>query len=294
MTGPTSSTAAILSVLATSDVTDGQESRAIFNSSSILDREGRFRGFIAIGQNVTRYRELEKTLFQAEKLATVGQMAAGVAHELNNPLTGIINVAAMLQSSGDFDEKSRAMIAQLSEETRRIENLVHNLMSYSRPSREEMFPLDLRQIVLDSLSFSHYELSRGQVKVETRIPEGLEPVRGIRDQLQQLFINLLTNASHACAEKGGGTVAIDASPTDDGNVEVKISDQGIGIPGENLDRLFDPFFTTKPEGKGTGLGLSICYDIVQEHRGDIYISSEPGSGTTFVVEIPVAEALPEL
>jgi PAS domain S-box-containing protein len=182
---------------------DDRESTAIFNTSSVLDRDGRFQGFIAIGQNITRYREMEKTLLQAEKMATVGQMAAGVAHELNNPLTSIINVAGMLHDYKPQDETSRGLIAQLNEETRRIENLVHNLMSYSRPSREEMFPLDLRQVVLDSLSFSHYELSRGQVKVETRIPEGLEPVRGIKDQLQQLFINLLTNASHACAENPG-------------------------------------------------------------------------------------------
>jgi PAS domain S-box-containing protein len=264
----------------------GQEARTVFNTSSVLDREGAFQGFIAIGQNITRYRDMEKYMLQAEKLATVGQMAAGVAHELSNPITGILNVGTMLRRA-DPDEKAKVLIEQLNEEAHRIETLVQNLMSYSRPSREEMFPLNLRQIVLDSLTFSKYELSRGQVQVETRIPENLNPVRGIKDQLQQVFINLLTNASHACAEKGGGLVVVDASAQNEHSVEVRVSDNGVGIPEENLDRLFDPFFTTKPEGKGTGLGLTIVKEIVARHEGSIRVTSKPGQGSTFIVTLPV-------
>ncbi|HUT53096.1 MAG TPA: PAS domain S-box protein [bacterium] len=265
----------------------GQEVKAVFNTSSVLDRDGVFQGFIAIGQNITRYRELESHLLQAEKLATVGQMAAGVAHELNNPITGIINFGAMLGRREDLDENARLLVQQLNEEASRIQTLVQNLMSYARPSREEMFPLDLRRLALDSLTFSKYELSRGQVTVETRIPENLKPIRGIKDQLQQVFINLLTNASHACAEKGGGRVVMDAAPINDHFIELRIQDDGGGISAENLDRIFDPFFTTKPEGKGTGLGLTVVREIVARHEGTIRLESVPGQGTTFFVTLPV-------
>jgi PAS domain S-box-containing protein len=265
---------------------EGKESRCVFNTSSILGRDGSFQGLIAIGQNMTNYQELEKSLLQAEKLATIGQMAPGVAHELNNPLTGIISAANMLARC-NLDERSRRLVDQLSEEARRIETLAHNLMSYARPSREEMFPLDLRAVVLDALSFSRYQFSRGQVEVDIHIPPGLPLVNGIKDQLQQVFINLLTNASHACAEKGSGHITIGAKKADRKSVEVRVADTGIGIPPENLPRLFDPFFTTKPEGKGTGLGLSIVKEIVARHRGSVRAESEPGKGAILIVRLPI-------
>lgn len=265
----------------------GRESQAVFNTSSILDRNGSFQGFIAIGQNMTRYREMEKNLLQAEKMATVGQMAAGVAHELNNPLTGILHAATMLGRNKNLDEKSKDLVEKLTLESLRIESLAHNLMSYSRPSQEQMVPLDIRAVVMDSLSFSHYELSRGRVKVKTKIPKGIKPVRGIKDQLQQVFINLLVNAGYACAEKGGGNVTIDVSSAGNGMVEVAVSDDGAGIDEELFEKLFDPFFTTKPEGKGTGLGLTIVKEIVARHDGKIQVKSEPDKGSTFIVTLPV-------
>jgi len=265
---------------------DGRQSRTVFNTSTITDREGDFQGFIAIGQNMTRFQELEQTLLQAEKLATVGQMAAGIAHDLSNPVTGIINAADMLYQKAELEPGSRELVAAVREESRRIEALAQNLMSYAKPSREEMFPLDLRQVVLESLSFSHYDLSRGKVVVDTQIPEGLSPVRGIKDQLQQVFINLLTNASHACAETGGGRVSIGARE-EDGHIRVTVSDTGCGIPEENREKLFDPFFTTKPEGKGTGLGLLIVREIISRHNGTVSVESEPGKGSSFTVTLPL-------
>jgi len=271
---------------------DGRQARCVFNTSSILDRNGRFQGFIAIGQNITRYQELEKYLVQAEKLATIGQMAPGIAHELNNPLTGILTAANML-ARRDLDDRSRRLVDQLTEEAHRIETLSHNLMSYSRPSKEEMFPLDLRAVVVDSLSFSRYEIQRGQVEVEVKIPAGLPPVYGIKDQLQQVFINLLTNASHACAEKGRGHITISAQPAGTDAVEVRVQDTGTGIQPENLPRLFDPFFTTKPEGHGTGLGLSIVSEIISRHHGSVRAESVPGEGSTFILTLPVYHYQPK-
>jgi signal transduction histidine kinase len=148
-----------------------------------------------------------------------------------------------------------------------------------------MFPINIRQMLLDSLTFSHYELSRGRVLVETQIPDDLPPVAGIKNQLQQVFINLLTNASHACAEKGGGAVTISARD-DGGVIEIEVADDGVGIKPEFMERLFDPFFTTKPEGKGTGLGLTIVREIVSRHHGAIGVKSEPGRGAIFTVRLP--------
>ncbi|MFO8056587.1 MAG: PAS domain S-box protein [bacterium] len=264
----------------------GAESRAVFNTSSILDREGRFQGFIAIGQHLSRYQEMDKHLLQAEKMATIGQMAAGIAHDLNNPITGVINAATMLSQREEITERSRRLIEELVESARRIEGLAQNLMSYARPSRAEMQPVDIRELIVDSLSFSHYELSRGRVAVETQIAEDLPMVAGIRNQLQQVLINLLTNASHACAENGGGKVVMKAGDHGGGYVYISVSDNGPGIHREGMDRLFDPFYTTKPEGKGTGLGLTIVQEIVKRHKGRIKAESGPGEGAEFIVYLP--------
>lgn len=266
---------------------DGRESKAVFNTSSILDREGSFRGFIAIGQDMTRFEEIEHHLIQSEKMATMGQMSAGIAHDLNNPITGIVNCATMLSRNASLDDKAREMVQKLIEEARRIDTLAQNLMSYAKPSKEEMFPLDLRAVVIDSLSFTNYEISRARVTVETRLDEELSPIRGIRDQVQQVFINILSNASHACAEKGGGRITIEARNRDDANVEVRVSDTGRGILPQHMDRLFDPFFTTKPEGKGTGLGLLIVKEIIDRHQGRVDVESVPGEGATFTLVLPV-------
>jgi PAS domain S-box-containing protein len=265
----------------------GREHLAVFNTSSILDRNGAFSGFIAIGQNITQYRDLQQHLLHAEKLATVGQMAAGVAHELSNPLTAIVNAADILARLPGCVESGQAVIEQMKEQARRIETLVQNLMSYSRPSSAAMFPLQLSHVVADSLSFSKYELSRGRVTVESQVPADLPPIRGIKDQIQQVFINLLTNASHACAEKGGGRIVINARPLPNDMVEVRVVDDGPGISPENLRRVFEPFFTTKPEGKGTGLGLFIVKDIITRHRGTISVESKAGEGAAFIITLPV-------
>ena len=263
----------------------GLKSNAVFNTSTIMGRDGQFEGFIAIGQNMTRFQQLEKHLMQAEKLATVGQMSAGIAHDLANPVTGIINTTTMLYRKSD--KKDRPLIEQLIDNAKRIETLSRNLMSYSRPSKEEMFPVDVRAMILDSLSFSHYELSRGRVFVDTDIPEKLPLIRGIKDQLQQVFINLLTNASHACKDTGNGRVLLSARECGNNMVKISVSDNGVGIPDDVREKLFDSFFTTKPEGEGTGLGLSIVNEIVERHEGTIDVQSELGKGSTFNITLPI-------
>ena len=267
----------------------GQEVEAVFNTSTLRDANDEFQGLVAIGQDITRLKQLEAQILHSEKLASLGQMAASIAHELNNPLTAISSYAQLLlrQKPPPLSE-NQERLKRILEEANRIEGLIQNLMSYARPSAGEMGPVPVGEVIEQALTLSRYEVSRGEVSIETRIPEDLPLVWGVKDQLQQVFINLLTNASYACGEKGGGRVVITAGKGKAEMVEVRVSDTGIGIKPEHLDKIFDPFFTTKPEGKGTGLGLSVVKEIIKRHRGEIRMESRPGEGTEFTVSLPVA------
>jgi len=267
----------------------GQEVEAVFNTSTLRDANDQFQGFVAIGQDITRLKQLEAQILHSEKLASLGQMAASIAHELNNPLTAISSYAQiLLRQQPPPLSKNQERLKRILEEANRIEGLIQNLMSYARPSAGETGPVPVGEVIKQALTLSRYEVSRGEVSIETRIPEDLPLVWGVKDQLQQVFINLLTNASYACGEKGGGRVVITAGKGKAEMVEVRVSDTGIGIKPEHLDKIFDPFFTTKPEGKGTGLGLSVVKEIIHRHRGEIRMESRPGEGTEFTVSLPVA------
>ncbi|OGP59612.1 MAG: hypothetical protein A2V67_15465 [Deltaproteobacteria bacterium RBG_13_61_14] len=267
----------------------GQEVEAVFNTSTLRDANEEFQGFVAIGQDITRLKQLEAQILHSEKLASLGQMAASIAHELNNPLTAISSYAQiLLRQQPPPLSKNQERLKRILEEANRIEGLIQNLMSYARPSAGETGPVPVGEVIKQALTLSRYEVSRGEVSIETRIPEDLPLVWGVKDQLQQVFINLLTNASYACGEKGGGRVVITAGKGKAEMVEVRVSDTGIGIKPEHLDKIFDPFFTTKPEGKGTGLGLSVVKEIIHRHRGEIRMESRPGEGTEFTVSLPIA------
>ncbi len=254
----------------------------------LRDAGGGSQSFVAIGQDLTRLRQLEAQLLHSEKLASLGQMAASIAHELNNPLTAISSYTQiMLRAPAGLSEKTRERMQRILEESNRIESLVKNLMSYARPSAGEMVLLHLGEVIQQALTFSRYQVSKGNVHIVSRIPEDLPLVRGVRDQLQQVFINLLTNASYACAQKGGGQVKLStqvAGPS----LEVLVADTGTGIRPEDLDQIFEPFFTTKSEGQGTGLGLSIVKDIIARHRGQVRVQSRFGEGAEFIISLPLA------
>lgn len=237
-------------------------------------------------------------LWQAAKLATVGELAASIAHELNNPLATVsLRVDSLLAQTPE-DDPSHRPLSIVEQEVERMSNLVANLLQFSRTSQPQPSTLDLRDEIANTLELVHSHLSNRSINVALEFAPGVQMAQADRQQLRQVFLNVLTNAADAMPL--GGTLTISAvSSTLNGQVPavtIQFTDTGIGIAEEDLPRVTEPFFTTKPEGKGTGLGLPICKRIVQEHGGKCEIESEVGKGTTVRIRLPVSvsTAEPEL
>ncbi len=249
--------------------------------SKDLERIGR----LIIFDDVTERDELERRLVQADKLSSVGLLAAGVAHEVNTPLAVISTYAQMLakQVSGD-DQKSR-LLEKIAKQTFRASEIVNSLLNFSRTSPTAFDEVDLNRVVHESLTLIQHQMEKAGLKVQLDLAEQLPFIKGNSGKLQQVFLNLFLNARDAMG--AGGTLSVRTFQQGD-TVGVDVSDTGHGIEAENLTRIFDPFFTTKGARKGTGLGLSVSYGIVREHSGVIEVESQPGEGTRFHLEFPAA------
>lgn len=234
-------------------------------------------------ENLMRF---QAQMVQTEKLVSLGQLAAGAAHEINNPLTGILGYSDLLVDDPALGERQRAVADKIRTLARRIKTLVTSLLSFARRVPSEKIHLDLNQVVASALHLSNLDLRGKRIEIETLSDMDLPPVRGDANQILQVFFNLMSNAVDALEEVGGGKLII-RTAHDDEKAVIHFSDTGPGI--KSPQHVFDPFFTTKPVGKGTGLGLSICYGIVQEHAGRIECYNRPEGGATFVVEFPIAK-----
>jgi signal transduction histidine kinase len=227
-------------------------------------------------------REAQSRLLQSEKLATIGQMAAGIAHELNTPLTYIMGNVELL-SAQPVSASQAAMLRSIGHGAERIKDLVQSLLAFSRPSAEAHVPLDANDVVNRSLELCHYQILKGGVQLQKHLAEPSPRITGVSNQLEMALINLVVNALHAMT--GGGTLTIGTAPRG-AEVEIAVADTGHGIPDDIRASIFEPFFTTKPEGKGTGLGLATVLMIVERHHGRIDLQSAPGRGTTFRILLP--------
>jgi len=240
-----------------------------------------------------RRAESENRLLQSEKQASVGRVAAGVAHEINNPLTGILTFTRILQRSQSIGDKDRDHLQKIAESTVRVRNIVKGLLDFSRQTELDQEPTDVNRLVRTVISAMENQALIKGVTLEFNPREDLPMITLDRNQFQSVVINLLINALDATEQGGTITastgISVSASNTDKKGVEISITDSGCGIPPENLDKLFEPFFTTKEVGKGTGLGLAVSYGIVQRHGGTIRVQSEVGRGSTFTIWIPVDE-----
>jgi PAS domain S-box-containing protein len=271
----------------------GELKKALFNTSVIRSLDGSIDGVIGIGQDRERIASLERQVIQAEKLATLGQLAAGVVHELNNPLTQISvygeYLVRQIEKNGGVGDVEKAK--RVVEGAARIQKLTRDLMTYARPAGE-LELTSINDVVRQALTFCEHVVKRAEADVELHLAERLPRVRAIPTQLHQVFINLVTNACHALPAPGQ-TVRVSSSLITRGDgtraVLIDVADTGVGI--DDLDRahVFEPFFTTKKDGKGTGLGLSIVKNIVERHGGDIGFDSTVGQGTTFHVTLPIGE-----
>ncbi len=235
---------------------------------------------------VWKNRQMNLELMQAERLATVGQLAAGAAHEINNPLA-IISARAQLLQYNEQDEKRKKELNLISDQIDRISKILSNLMDFARPVPPSLQQTDIHKILDKVLEFIGNGFKRYKISLVKQYDPDLTYIKADPAQLEQVFLNLCINAQHAMEETGGTLTVSTSLKADKDRVIISIEDQGVGISNENLNKVFDPFFTTKEQGKGTGLGLSTTYGIVQNHFGDINISSAPGQGTTIKVSLPV-------
>jgi signal transduction histidine kinase len=255
----------------------------IFVRQRLVDHD-RIRLLDASREAFENLKRFQAQMIQTEKMVSIGQLAAGAAHEINNPLTGILGYTDLLVEDVSIPERQRAIAGKIHSLAKRIKTLVTSLLSFARRVPTEKSHLDLNQVVETALNLSHLDLREKKIEIETLPDPELPPVRGDANQLLQVCFNLMSNAVDAIEEVGGGKLTI-RTDHDLQKVYIEFTDTGPGI--KSPQQVFDPFFTTKPVGKGTGLGLSICYGIVQEHGGRISCWNRPEGGATFVVEFPI-------
>jgi PAS domain S-box-containing protein len=253
-----------------------------------LTEDGVVTGLLGIVRDVTDERRLTEQLMQQEKLAAVGELVSGVAHELNNPLASVMAFAQLLLAAPADTPPDREAIDAINQEARRAAKIVANLLTFARQHQPERTIADLNRVVHDTLELRRYALRTAQVEIDTDLDPDLPLTWADAFQLQQVVLNLLTNAEHALASWDGEKRIAIATKRRGDQLVISVADTGPGVPPENLLRIFNPFFTTKPVGEGTGLGLSISDGIVREHGGRIRVDSRPGLGATFEIELPHA------
>ena len=230
----------------------------------------------------------QRSLVQAEKMSALGELVAGVAHELNNPLTGIMGFSQLLLDF-DLDPEVRQDVERIALEAQRTVRVVQNLLSFARMQELQNQPVDLNNVLSRTLEIKSYDLRVNSIEVDIQLAQHRPGILADPGQMQTIFLNLINNARDPISlTRGRGTLRVRTDHVGD-KVRVAIGDDGPGITPEHLSRLFTPFFTTKPVGKGTGLGLSICYGIVTSHGGRIWVESEYGNGATFYMEFPIAQ-----
>ncbi len=274
---------------------NGETRTANLAIAPLLTRDFVSVGTIVLVEDITERTQLESQLTQAEKLSSIGLLAAGVAHEVNTPLAVISSYAQMLQKHAREDQRLKPVLEKITQQTFRASEIVNSLLNFSRATGSEFLSLDVNQVVRETVTLLDHQFRTARIAIDASLSPALPPIKGSQGKLQQVVLNLLLNAKDAMLENGGKQLFVSTAQTDD-EVTVAVRDTGAGIQPEHLHRIYDPFFTTKntpKEGqhKGTGLGLAVSYGIVQEHGGRIEVESEIGEGTTFKLIFPAMAAL---
>jgi two-component system NtrC family sensor kinase len=252
-------------------------------------------GAIVVLEDVTARMRLEEQLQQREKLSSIGLLAAGVAHEVNTPLTGVSSYTQMLLGMLPETDPKHTLLQKVRRQADRASNIVNNLLNFSRTgSATEFNEISVNRVLDDTLQLLEPQLRRNQIQLVRAYDPDLPLIYGNAGKLQQVFTNLILNARDAIPDEGGRINIFTAFNEEDDAVLIEIADTGIGIAPENVAKIYDPFFTTKGVGRGTGLGLAVTYGIVQEHSGHISVESTPGKGTTFRITLPTVNARAQL
>jgi two-component system, NtrC family, sensor kinase len=264
----------------------------------IAREDGTIESVLEVATDVTEKVALQAETIRTAHLASVGELAAGVAHEINNPINGIINYARILSDKSDGESQEHDLANRILKEGRRIADIVRGLLLFARGGKKEKTPVHIREIVSDSLGLTGSQLRKEGIEIRSVVPDELPEIIADPQELQQVFMNIISNARYALNQKYPGrhdekSLQIHAelvATTGNGHcVRITFHDRGVGIPGSIIDKIREPFFSTKPTGKGTGLGLSISDGIISEHGGNLSIESVEGESTTVVIELPARE-----
>ena len=273
---------------------DGTALTCVLTARPFRDEDGELLGIVESFRDVTQTKAAQDAAIRSEQLAALGELAAGVAHEINNPINGIINYGQILYSRERDPATVREMAGQIVREGGRVADIVASLLSFARPDHRQVQTIDLREVLRDTVTLTAAQLRKDGIALEVELADDLPPVACIPQQLQQVFLNLLNNSRYALVERTGtasdpprititaGTESLDGAPL----VRLSFHDNGTGIPRDCLDRVTKPFFSTKPRGKGTGLGLSISHGIVTDQGGRLLVESEEGVYTRVSVLLP--------
>jgi len=270
---------------------DGEVVEGTLSAAMVYDTKGNeiasVGSFVDLRERLEMERALRRTqeqLLQSEKLAAMGRLTSQVAHELNNPLYGIMNTLELLKTEVSPQSKRRKILEMAHSETIRLSDMLRKMLSFSKPDQEERQPVDINSIIDEILLLHEKQLRELDITIAPNFADGLERVNASKNQLRQVFLNMVANARDAMPD-GGSLTVITSNEAD--MIKVEVTDTGMGIPEENISKIFDSFFTTKDEVKGVGLGLSVCYGFIDDHGGDINVQSQVGGGTTFTITLPV-------
>jgi two-component system NtrC family sensor kinase len=274
---------------------DGELIEGDLSASLIYDEEGRVIASVGIFKDLRErlriereLREMQQALLQSEKLAAMGRLTSQIAHELNNPIYGIMNTLELLKTEIPPESKRRRILELSLSETQRLAEMLRNMLSFSKPEEEKRKPIKINELVEGILLMMERQMRESNIKVETYFDEGIPEVMASTNQVRQVMLNLIKNAKEAMPK--GGTLTV-RTTREDNKVLIHIQDSGVGIPEEIRDKIFEAFFTTKQKVKGVGLGLSVCYGIIKDHGGEIKVESEVDKGTSFKIHLPISSPL---
>jgi len=255
-------------------------------SAVVIENSRLFEEILA---TVEKHEQIKEQLIQTEKLGTIGQLVSSVAHELNNPLTSIVGYSQLILKENLSGELFLEDIKRIHDEALRAKEIVQNLLKFTRPYKPEKIPTDINSLIMDVVSLRKYELELNNIKINYELAPCLPYIEIIPNKIRQVVLNILVNAEQSIKEskKEEGNIIISTKNSND-KIMITISDNGVGIPKENLDKIFMPFFTTKKSDINTGLGLAICSEIIKEHKGTIKVLSEENKGASFIIELPLS------
>jgi two-component system NtrC family sensor kinase len=270
---------------------DGELIEGDLSASLIYDEKGNEIASVGIFKDLRErlkmereLREIQQALLQSEKLAAMGRLTSQIAHELNNPIYGIMNTLELLKTEIPPESKRRRILELSLSETQRLSEMLRNMLSFSKPEEEKRRPVKIDELIEGILLVMEKQMREANIKVETSFDEEIPEVMASTNQMRQVFLNIFKNAKEAMPN--GGILSV-RTAKEDQKVLIRIQDTGVGIPEEIRDKIFEAFFTTKQKVKGVGLGLSVCYGIIKDHGGEIRVESEEGKGTTFVISLPI-------